>query len=122
MIKFCGDSLWKPLEMIFRSCIKTGFLPYEWKKAKPFERIIYNNIFEYLTTNKLISDNQSGFKPGDSCLNQLISVTHEICHSLDNGLEVRGMFLDISKAFEKVWHEGLILKLNQYGILENVLR
>ena len=89
--------------------------------GKIFERIIYNNIFEYLTTNKLISDNQSGFKTGDSCINQLLSITHKIYHSLDNGLEVRGVFLDISKAFEKVWHEGVILKLNQYRILENLL-
>ena len=84
--------------------------------GKNFERIIYNNIFEYLTTNKLISDNQSGFKPGDSCVNQLLSITHELCHSLDNGFEVRVVFLDISKAFGKVWHEGLILRLNQYKI------
>ena len=66
--------------------------------GETFERIIYNNIFDYLTTNKLISDNQSGFKPG---VNQLLSITHEIYHSLDNGLEVRGAFLDISKAFDK---------------------
>ena len=89
--------------------------------GKFFERIIYNNIFEYLTTNKLISDNQSGFKPGDSCINQLLSITHEIYHSLDNGLEVRGVSLDISKAFDKVWDEGLILKLDQYGTTENLL-
>ena len=89
--------------------------------GKNFERIIYNNIFEYLTTNKLISDNQSGFKPGDSCVNQLLSITHEIYHSLDNGLEVRGVSLDISKAFDKVWDEGLILKLDQYGTTENLL-
>ena len=89
--------------------------------GKFFERIIYNNIFEYLTTNKLISDNQSGFKPGDSCVNQLLSITHEIYHSLDNGLEVRGVSLDISKAFDKVWDEGLILKLDQYGTTENLL-
>ena len=89
--------------------------------GKIFERIIYNSIFEYLTTNNLISDNQSGCKTGDSCVNQLLSITHEIYHSLDNGLEVRGVFLDISKAFDKVWHEGLILKLNQYGISENLL-
>ena len=57
-----------------------------------------------------------------SCVNQLLSITHEIYHSLDNGLEVRGVFLDISKAFDKAWHEGLILKLNQYGISENLLR
>ena len=89
--------------------------------GKIFERIIYNNIFEYLTTNKFIPDNQSGFTPGDSCVNQLLSIAHETYHSLDNGIEVRGVFLDISKAFDKVWHEGLIHKLNQYGISENLL-
>ena len=88
--------------------------------GKNFE-IIYNNIFEYLTTNKFILVNQSGFKPGDSCVNQLLSITHEIYHSLDNGLDVRGVFLDLSKAFDKVWDEGLTLKLNQHGIMENLL-
>ena len=43
-----------------------------------FERIIYNNIFEYLTANNLISTSQSGFKLGDFCINQLSSITHEI--------------------------------------------
>ena len=88
---------------------------------KGFERICYNNIFEYLTNSKLISDNQSGFKLGDSCVNQLLSITHETCDSLDNALEVRGVFLDISIGFEKVWHEGLILKLNKNRISEKRL-
>ena len=86
---------------------------------KSFEKIIYNNIFEYLATNKLILTNQSGFKPGDSCKNQLLSITHETYHLLDNGLEVKGVFLDRSKAFDIVWHEGLELK--QYRISENLL-
>ena len=143
MIKICGNSLSKPLEMIFKSCITKREFSSEWKKAnvvpvqqksdeqllknyrpvsvlpiarKFLERMIYDNIFEYLTANKTISDNQSGFKPGDSCVNQLLSITHELCHSLDNGFEVRGVFLDIPKAFGKVWHEGLILTLNQYKI------
>ena len=90
--------------------------------GKIFERIIYSNIFEYLAAKKLISDNQAGFKTGDFCVNQLLSIIHKIYHLLDNGLEVRGVFLDISKAFDKVWHEGLILKLNQHGISENCLR
>ena len=72
---------------------------------------IYNNLFEYFIENDLISQNQSGFKPGDSYINQLISLTQEMYQYFDDGLEVRGIFLDISKAFDNVWHEGLINKL-----------
>ena len=59
-------------------------------------------MYEFLTENNLISPNQSGFKPGYSCTNQLLSITHEIYKSFDDGLEVRDIFLDISKAFNKV--------------------
>ena len=84
--------------------------------GKVFERLIYNSLFEYFIENDLISPNQSGFKPGGSCTNQLISITHEIYQSLDDGFEVRGVFLDISKDFDKVWHNGLIYKLKQSGV------
>ena len=63
-------------------------------------------MFRFLIENNLISSNQSGFKPGDSCINQLLSITHEIYKSFDDGFEVRGVFLDISKAFDKVWHKA----------------
>ena len=43
--------------------------------------------------------------------NYLLSITYEIYHSMNEGYEIRGVFLDISKAFEKVWHEGLFLKI-----------
>ena len=55
-------------------------------------------------------------RPGDSCINQLLSITHDIFISFDNGLELKGVFLSISKAFDKVWHDGLIYKLKQNGI------
>ena len=69
-------------------------------------------MLTFFTENNLISPNQSGFRPGDSCANQLLAYTHETYKSFDEGFEVRGVFLDISKAFDKVWDEGLLLKLN----------
>ena len=71
--------------------------------------------------NNLITPNKSGFKTGDLCINQLISITHKIYKSFDDGYEVRGVFLDISKAFDKVWHQGLHYKLRQNGISGELL-
>ena len=78
-------------------------------------------MFEFSVRNDLISHNQSGFKPGDSCINQLLAITHEIYISFDACLDVRAVFLDVSKAFDKVWHHGLLYKLKQNSILGNLL-
>ena len=116
MLKLCGKSICKSLDLIFQPCIKQGKFPAEWKKTnvvpvhkkrdkqilknyrpvsllpvcgKIFECLIYNNLFEYFIESDLISQNQSGFKPGDSCINQLISITHEIYPSFDGYQENR---------------------------------
>ena len=65
-------------------------------------------MLELFIENNLISKNQSGFRPGDSCINQILSMTHEIYQPFDDNLEVRAVFLDITTAFDKVWHKGLI--------------
>ena len=135
MLKICDKSICKSLELIFEPCIKHGKFPNEWRMAKVvpvhkksdnkilknyrpvsllpicgkvFEHLIYNSPFEYFTENDLISRNQSGFKPGDSCANQLISIRHEMFQSFDDGFEDRGVFLSTSKAFDKVWYNGLV--------------
>ena len=61
---------------------------------------------------------QSGFMPDDSCIFWLLSIVHEINSFLDCNVtrDVWGVLLDISKAFGEVWHEGLLLKLESYGI------
>ena len=74
--------------------------------------------FESLDEHKLLSEHQSGFRPNDSCINQLQSIVHDKYSSfnVDPTLEVGGVFLDMTKAFDKVWHEGLIYKLRQVAI------
>ena len=54
---------------------------------------------------------KSRFRPGVSCVNQLLTITHETYKSFDDGLEVEGVFLNVSKTFDKVWHLGLLLRL-----------
>ena len=83
-----------------------------------FLKKISLTLFKYLEDNKLLNCNQSGFRSGDSCVHQLLSITHEIYKSFDANpsLEVRGVFLDISKAFDRVWHDGFLYKLKFLGI------
>ena len=85
--------------------------------AKMFERVIYNSLFNYFLSNRLFTPFQSGFLPGDSCIAQLLSI-HEIQTAFHENptVDVRGVFLDISKAFDKVWHDEIIFRLKSYGV------
>ena len=110
MSKICEPSIRKPLEIILKSCLESGIFPLEWEKAnivpihkendkqslanyrpisllpifgKIFERLLYNEMFNFFITNHVLPTNQSGFKPGDSCINQLLSIIHGIYASFD---------------------------------------
>ena len=89
--------------------------------GKVLERLLCNSMIEFFIQNNLITLNLTGFKASDSYINQLISITHEIYKSFDDGYEVRGVFLDISKALGKEWHQGLHHKLRQNGIFGKLL-
>ena len=88
---------------------------------KVFERVIFKHVFNFLHDNNFFTKSQSGFMPGDSTVNQLCYLYNSFCKALDDGLEVRVVFFDISKAFDRVWHQGLLLKLNAAGIRGNLL-
>ena len=76
---------------------------------KPLRKQFLTHFSFHLNNNNLLNSNQSGFRPGDSCVHQLVSITHDIYKTFDANpsLEVRGVFLDLSKAFDKVWHDGV---------------
>ena len=151
MLLLCDDSVILPLRIIFTNILRTAIYPNMWKLAnvtpifkkgdkqliknyrpilllpicgKMFEKIIFSHLYDHLTTRHLITKNQSRFRPGDSTTNQLIDLVNEIHHAFDNtkSLEVRAIFLDISKAFDKVWHDGLIFKMRQNGVSGQLLK
>ena len=78
-------------------------------------------MYSHLIENNLLNPNKSGFRPGDSAINQLLSITQTIHSAFDcDHLEVRSVFLDISKAFDRVWNKGFLYKLRRCGISGNL--
>ena len=146
MVKIFDESLVKPLMKIFQSSLDSSIFPEMWKKAnvvpvfknkgdksvakncgpvslltvffKMFEKCLYDTIYSYFEKSSLFSNGQSGFRKGDSCVSQLLSISHDILKDFDLNppLDTRGVFLDISKTFNRNWHDGLLFKLNLYGI------
>ena len=91
--------------------------------SKIFEKAIYHNLLNYIERENLLNINQSGFRANDSCINQLISITHEIYRAFNcnPSLEVICIFLDLCKAFDKVWHQELLFKLESFRIRGKLL-
>ena len=82
---------------------------------------LFNETFSFFLANNLIAPNQSGFKPNDFYINQLLAITHEINSFFDDGFEVSSVCLDISKTFDKVCHEGITFKRKQNGISDDLI-
>ena len=145
MIKICDESIVPPLVDIFNSAQDNESFPSTWKRGniipcfkkgdksliknyrpvsllpifgKIFEKCIFDSLYTYFEENNLLSGCQSGFRKGDSCTSQLLAIVENIFRSFDANpsIDTRGIFLDISKAFDRVWHEGLVFKLKSYGI------
>ena len=117
-----GESLRLTLKKKFQAALNESVFPDDWKngnvsvhKSAPSicQDIWKGNasVFEYFIENELFSVCQSGFLPDHSCTSQILSIIHEIQKSFESPLiDVRGVFLDISNMFDKVWHKGPVYK------------
>ena len=131
------------LKILFNKSLELQTFPAEWKLAniipihkkgdksdttnyrpislisclgKVLEKCVFKYLYNYLVEYNKITSVQSGFRPKDSAVFQLIDLYDTFCRALDDGKEVRVVFCDISKAFDRVWHRGLLFKLRRMGI------
>ena len=143
ILKELSQPLSYPLCDLSNYSIATGKVPAIWKQAnitpifkkndvsdltnyrpisllssigKVLEKLVHKRIFNFFRDNQVITTLQSVFVPGDSTVNQLVDIYNTFCKALDEGKEVRAIFCDISKAFDRVCHKGLLFKLESVGI------
>ena len=148
VLKFTASSASEYLTRIFNLSLLKQKMPTEWKKAnvtplfkkdkktecsnyrpvsllvcvsKIMERGIHNHMMEYLVKNDLISSNQSTFQKGVSTITQLLEMYDDIGHGLDRRMTTKSIYCDVSKAFDRVWHRGLLFKLENIGIKGDLL-
>ena len=143
LLKEGGNMICQTLKNLFNKSLECSVMPDLWKEAnvtpihkkdlkcdvtnyrpisilsvvgKVFERIVMKYVYNFLLENFILTAYQSGFQPGKSTVTQLLEVFHHFCKAVDSNKEMRVVFLDISKAFDKVWHKGLLFKLKKCGI------
>ena len=84
--------------------------------GKIFEKVIYSRLHEFLVSNNVICDQQFGFRKGHSTSHALNYSVDEIDKQLSSGKHVMGIFIDLSKAFDKAWNARICTKMHKAGV------
>ena len=122
VLKNCEPELSYILAELFNKCLKEStarnYHPVSLLSvvSKVFENVVNNRIVDHLEKCGLFSDFQYGFKSCRSTADLLTVVSDRIARAFNRSGATRVVALDISKAFDRVWHAGLLHKLKSYGI------
>ena len=151
LIKMCALLISGPLSKLFNKSLSAGKFPTSWKEAsvtpifkqkgsnsdptnyrpisllpnlsKILEKLVFNKMYTHIVNNNLLSEKQSGYRAGHGTHIQLLYLTHKLYSALNTGQDFTAIFLDISKYFDKIWHDGLIEKCKiQYNISGQLLQ
>ena len=148
LLQGVSNSISVPLACLFRKSMQEGIVPQDWKdaivvpifkkgvKSKPsnyrpvsltsvvcklMERIVKDVIQDHLLKNNLLHNSQHGFLPHKSCTSNLLEFLEVITQEIYKGTPVDVLYLDFSKAFDKVPHQRLLLKIESLNIQGNIL-
>ena len=150
ILKLTALLIYEPLTQLFNKSLASGKYPTSWKNAKVrpifkrkgtpsevnnyrpisllpclskvFGKIIFSHIYQHITESSLLSDRQSGYRPGHNTQLQLTYLTDKLYNSLDKGQDFTTVYLDITRYFEKIWHAGLLaICEKEFGLTGNLL-
>ena len=141
LIKECPGKLFTLLATIFTFILRTGLYPLEWKVSKVcmfskpnkpvhqvtsyrpiqltatlgklFERVLVSRMHKFIAERNILPIHQAGFRPGFSINDQLLRLTTTITNQFNHSLPSCLVLMDLEKAFDKVWHVGLLIKLRR---------
>lgn len=143
ILKAAANKISEPLCTLFNRSLDENIFPETWKIAnvtpiykkgdkyvcknyrpisllscigKLLERCVHGHVYNHLKENNLLTVSQSGFIKKDSTSYQLLAMYTDFCQAIDNRITTQSVFFDISKAFDRVWHAGLLRKLYAIGI------
>ena len=148
LLKERAEELAPIFTLLFQATLRQGKIPQQWKSAhvspifkkadkhkpenyrpisltsivcKIMEHIIHSQIIHHLDNNGILNNKQFGFRKKRSCESQLILTIDDLAKGLQNREQIDAILLDFSKAFDKVPHERLLLKLHHVGVRGTVL-
>lgn len=135
---------------IFNGCLKVSYFPSVWKlgrivalpkpnkdssiasnyrpitllscMGKLFERLILSQIKQFLNSNKILINQQFGFRSGHSTSHQILRIIESISMDFNRDISSGMVCLDVEKAFDSVWHDGLIFKMSQLNFPTHILK